>query len=44
MPNAVRSKIVFLSTFPPTECGIATFTKDLIAALTKGFGGSIEPL
>ncbi|MGO4822194.1 MULTISPECIES: glycosyltransferase [unclassified Flavobacterium] len=44
MPNAVRSKIVFLSTFPPTECGIATFTKDLIAALSNGFGESIEPL
>jgi hypothetical protein len=26
----------FLSTFPPTRCGIATFTESLAAALTGG--------
>ena len=27
-----KSKIAYLSTFPPRECGIATFTNDLISA------------
>ena len=44
MKNAIKSKIVFMSTFPPTECGIATFTIDLVEAITKGFNGSIESL
>ncbi len=30
-----NSKIGFLSNFPPRECGIATFTQDLITALNK---------
>jgi len=30
-----NSKIGFLSNFPPKECGIATFTQDLITALNK---------
>ena len=30
-----NSKIGFLSNFPPKECGIATFTEDLISALNK---------
>lgn len=29
------SKICFLSNFPPKECGIATFTKDLVYAMNK---------
>lgn len=29
--------IVFLSTFPPRECGIATFTQDLSSAFDKRF-------
>ncbi len=27
--------IVFLSTYPPRECGIATFTKDLVASINQ---------
>ena len=27
------SKICFLGNFPPKECGIATFTKDLTSAM-----------
>lgn len=44
MKNRTKSKIVFLSTFPPTECGIATFTTDLINAIAKGFGSSLDPV
>lgn len=31
------SKVCFLSNFPPRECGIATFTKDLSSAMDKRF-------
>lgn len=36
-----QSKIVFLSTFPPTQCGIATFTEDTVNAIKKIYGKSI---
>ncbi len=44
MKKITKNKIVFVSTVPPTECGIATFTKDLVAAIAKGFGDSLEPI
>lgn len=34
-------KIVFMSTFPPTQCGIATFTDDTVRALLGLNGKSI---
>lgn len=37
-----KSKIVFLSTYPPTQCGIATFTEDTINAISKAYGKSID--
>ncbi|OXA88915.1 glycosyltransferase [Flavobacterium hercynium] len=37
-----KLKIVFLSTFPPTQCGIATYTQDTIKGITDVFGKSIE--
>lgn len=37
-----KSKIVFLSTFPPTQCGIATYTQDTIKGITNVFGKSIQ--
>lgn len=37
-----KSKIVFLSTFPPTQCGIATYTQDTIKGITDVFGKSIS--
>lgn len=36
------SKIVFVTTFPPTQCGIATFTRDLIAAINNSFGQNLQ--
>ncbi len=36
------SKICFLSNFPPKECGIATFTQDLISALNKRFNPKVK--
>src|SRR3989344_2077642 len=36
-------KILFLSSFPPRECGIATFTKDLTESVRKKFGNSVAP-
>ena len=36
-----KSKIVFVSSFPPKQCGIATFTEDLTNAITHIFGESL---
>ncbi len=37
-----KSWIVCLSTFPPRQCGIATFTTDLTNAIDKMFGPSVK--
>ena len=37
-----KSKIVFLSTYPPTHCGIATYTQDTIHAIEKIYNKSIR--
>lgn len=34
--------ILMVTTFPPRECGIATYSKDLIGALEKIYGPSIQ--
>lgn len=39
---STKSKIVFLSTYPPTHCGIATFTKDTVRAIDTICGKSIS--
>jgi len=33
--DASKREIAYLSTYPPRECGIATFTKDLIGAVDR---------
>lgn len=38
---STKSKIVFLSTFPPTQCGIATYTQDTIKGIADVYGKSI---
>lgn len=37
----LRSKILFVSTFPPVKCGIASFTQDLIHAITPELKGNV---
>ncbi|MDD5032027.1 MAG: glycosyltransferase [Patescibacteria group bacterium] len=40
-----RSKhpcVLYVGTFPPRECGIATFTQDLTNAMDKGFNSTIK--
>jgi glycosyltransferase involved in cell wall biosynthesis len=37
------SVVLFLSTYPPRPCGIATYTQDLVHALTLRFGESLSP-
>lgn len=44
MEKKTKSKVVFVSTCPPTECGIATFTSDLVSAINNGFSDSVETL
>ena len=37
----LRSKILFISTFPPVKCGIASFTQDLIHAIAPELKGNL---
>ncbi|NCQ54648.1 glycosyl transferase family 1 [Candidatus Berkelbacteria bacterium CG_4_10_14_0_8_um_filter_39_42] len=37
-----KSWIVYLATFPPRQCGIATFTADLTNAIDQIFGPSVK--
>jgi len=40
--NFASSKVCFLSNFPPRECGIATFTEDLVNAIDKRFNPKLK--
>lgn len=36
------AEVLFLTTYPPRECGIATYSKDLLSALNAKFGKSLK--
>ena len=40
--SLMNSKTCFLSHYPPIECGIATFTKDLSSAMDKRFNPKLK--
>jgi len=44
MAKSTAKKVVFISSFPPRKCGIATFTSDLITSTAAAAKGEFEPL
>lgn len=38
---STNPKMLFIASYPPRECGIATFTEDLTNAINKVFGNSL---
>ena len=44
MARDAKKRTVFISTFPPRKCGIATFTADLIQNVTAAAGADFDPL
>lgn len=40
--SKLLSEVLFITTYPPRECGIATYTQDLILAIQKGFGSGLK--
>ena len=42
MAKKIKNNILYLSTFPPRECGIATFTKDLTDTMDRKFNPRIK--
>src|SRR4051812_46313245 len=37
-----KTAVVYLSTFPPRECGIATFTEDLVNAMDEFLSPKVD--
>jgi glycosyltransferase involved in cell wall biosynthesis len=37
-----RAKVLFITSYPPRECGIATYSQDLIKSLSKKFSDSFS--
>jgi len=44
MPKSTPKRVVFISSFLPRKCGIATFTSDLISSTATAAKGEFEPL
>ncbi len=44
MLGDTKKRVVFIATFPPRRCGIATFTSDLIGSIAEAGNGEFEPL
>jgi len=44
MTKSTAKKVVFISSFPPRKCGIATFTSDLIESTALAAKTEFEPL
>ncbi|MCK4291812.1 MAG: glycosyltransferase family 4 protein [Planctomycetes bacterium] len=44
MGKRAKKKVVFISSFLPRKCGIATFTSDLITSTAAAAKGEFEPL
>jgi len=44
MTKSTAKKVVFISSFPPRKCGIATFASDLIESTALAAKGEFEPL
>ncbi|MFA6261521.1 MAG: glycosyltransferase [Bacteroidia bacterium] len=42
MHNIATSEVLILSSYPPRECGIATYTQDLVNALKSKFSASFN--
>ncbi len=42
MSYQVKPTVLFLTSYPPRECGIATFTQDMVQGLTQQFGTSYD--
>ncbi len=44
MKTEPAKRVVFISSYPPRKCGIATFTSDLIANIELASEGEFEPM
>jgi glycosyltransferase involved in cell wall biosynthesis len=44
MATDAKKRVVFIASFPPRRCGIATFTCDLIKSTAAASAGEFEPL
>jgi glycosyltransferase involved in cell wall biosynthesis len=44
MATDAKKRVVFITSFPPRRCGIATFTNDLIKSTAAAADGEFEPL
>jgi hypothetical protein len=41
-PESHGSEILFITSYPPRECGIATYSQDLVRALNNKFSHSFK--